>query len=52
MFITPPLGGNVTLEADEGREWSSSWQLLGKTESYYQNNMGPEVVQVWDCMAK
>ncbi|XP_039682836.1 transcription factor MYB52 [Medicago truncatula] len=31
MGVTPPLGGHVTPEADEGGEWSGSWQLLGKT---------------------
>ncbi|AES89360.1 hypothetical protein MTR_4g072920 [Medicago truncatula] len=43
-YVTPPLGGHVTLEADEGGERSGSWQLLGKTESY-QNEMA-EVVEV------
>jgi len=23
--VTPPLGGHVTREADEGGEWSGSW---------------------------
>jgi len=32
--VTPPLGGHVMPKADEGREWSGSWQLLGKTESH------------------
>jgi len=38
----PPLGGHVMLE---GGEWSSSWQLLGKTESY-RNERDPEAMQV------
>ncbi|AES66244.1 hypothetical protein MTR_2g064750 [Medicago truncatula] len=25
VHVTPPLGGHVTLEADEGGEWSGSW---------------------------
>jgi len=43
--VTPPLGGHVTLEADMGREWSDSWQLLSKTESH-RNEMDLKAVQV------
>jgi hypothetical protein len=37
--------------AEEGEQWSGSWQLLGKTESH-RNERDPKVVQVWDCMVE
>ena len=45
----PPLGGNVTHEADDGKEWSDSWQLLGKIQSHW-NGRDPETVQTCDCI--
>jgi hypothetical protein len=32
--VTPPLGGHVTFEADEGFEWAGSWHLLSNIESH------------------
>jgi len=43
--VTPLLGGHVMLEADEGGEWSGSWQLLGKTESHW-NERDPKIMQI------
>jgi hypothetical protein len=45
LFVTPPLSEHITLEADEGEEWSSSWHLLGKTESQL-NEKDPEAMQI------
>lgn len=44
--LMPPLGGHVTLKADESREWSGSWQLA------HWNERDAEAVQIWDCMVE